>query len=119
MNANLTAVLFLVAIVAPVARAADEAPPRSPLAGVPRALDPRPLGVGRLIPDAAAADVAGERRALAALLGPRATVVAMTSATCPVAQKLAPALARLERDLAPKGVAFVFVNTDRSDAVET
>src|SRR5207253_1379813 len=86
-----------------------------PLAGVPRLVDPRPLGVGRLVADASAIGIDGERRSLAALLGPRATVVAMTSAACPLARKFAPVLARLEKELAPLGVGFVFVNADASD----
>jgi mono/diheme cytochrome c family protein len=117
--------LFFFALVAMLASPArgDDAPaaatptaaPRSPLAGLPREVDPRPLGVGRRVPDASARDLSGAPRALAALLGPRATVVALTSTTCPVSKRLAPVLARLEADLAPRGVPFVFVNVDASD----
>ena len=36
--------------------------------------------------------------------------IAMTSTTCPVSLRYAPALARLEKDLAARGVAFILVN---------
>jgi len=127
--AGLALGLGLAALAAVEARAGDatgaprEAPSTpaaapSPLTTLPRPLDPRPLLVGRLVADVSATDLDGKPRALSTLLGKSATVLCMTSTTCPISAKLAPALARLEAEHAAKGVAFVFVNVDDADTVE-
>jgi len=44
--------------------------------------------------------------------GNKPVVIALTSTTCPIARKLAPTLAQIERDYAKKGIAFVFLNPE-------
>jgi thiol-disulfide isomerase/thioredoxin len=44
------------------------------------------------------------------LTGPGVTAVIFTGATCPIAKKLGPSLARLESEFADRAVRFVFVN---------
>lgn len=94
-------------------------PARSPATLPSHPLDPRPLGVGRRVADPLAWDLDGAPRRLSSLLGPRATVVAALSTTCPLSRKLAPALARLEREYVPRGVAFVLLSVDAADTAET
>jgi thiol-disulfide isomerase/thioredoxin len=69
-----------------------------------------------LIPDVACGDSQGRTVRLAELVaGSPWTVLAFTNATCPLCRKYAPVLARLEKDYASRGVAFVFVNPTQKD----
>lgn len=81
----------------------------------PRVIDPHSVGVGRCIPDARAATLSGERVSWRSGSDATLTVVAMTSVTCPLSAKFAPALARLESELLASGVRFVFVNATGVD----
>lgn len=47
----------------------------------------------------------------------KATVIAFTGTTCPIAQKLGPTLAALEDTYAKKGVKFIFVNPSTTEDV--
>jgi len=67
-------------------------------------------GVGGLVADAAFTDTAGKTGKLSDFRDKAYLVVAMTDPGCPLCQKFAPALARLEKDYAAKNVAFLFVN---------
>lgn len=49
--------------------------------------------------------------------GAKATVIAFTGTTCPIAQKLGPTLAALEDTYAKKGVKFIFVNPSTTEDV--
>lgn len=73
------------------------------------AIDPGPLGIGRMAPAVSLVDLGGKTLKLLDVKG-SAIVVAFTSATCPVAMKLGPTLGALEREFRPRGVAFVYVN---------
>jgi len=82
----------------------------------PRPVPPQSVGVGRLAPDLTATDVAGKPVSLAALAkSSKAVVVAVTSASCPLSRKTLPSLAKLEAELVPQGVAFVYVNPVATD----
>lgn len=85
----------------------------------PRVIRGAEAGVGRMIPDVAFTDLAGKAGKLSDLSNSKLTVVAFTNTTCPISKKYTPSLARIEKDYAPKGVAFLFVNptaTDKPDA---
>ncbi len=84
------------------------------LAGSPMDLEPKPLTdekgqVGQAMPDLIGISLDGSEVRIP-MAEANATVIAMSSATCPISQKLEPTLAKLERDYAKRGVKFVFVN---------
>lgn len=107
--------LAFVLVAAALASAADPDPVRQG----PRVLRPADRGVGRQAPDAAFTGVDGKARRLSDLLKDRkAVVIALTSTSCPVSQKYAPALARLEKAYRDQGVAFVFLNPVETDDVQ-
>ena len=81
-------------------------------------LDPRPLGVGRQLADLAFVDLDGRAGRLADYAG-RPLVIAVRDLDCPVSQRSAPALARVEDEYRPRGVAFLIVeaSAEEPDAV--
>jgi peroxiredoxin/mono/diheme cytochrome c family protein len=82
----------------------------------PKPVPPQFAGVGRMAPDLAAPDLAGQPVTLSELLKARkAVVVALTSTSCPVSKKYLPALARLEQEYGPKGIGFVYLNPIAAD----
>ncbi|MEK6233318.1 MAG: redoxin family protein, partial [Planctomycetales bacterium] len=85
---------------------------------------PKPIkasdqGVGRRIADIAFADVSGKQRKLSDFGKHKALVVALTGTGCPLCQKYAPSLAQLEKRYRGQDVAFLFVNPNESEDVET
>jgi mono/diheme cytochrome c family protein len=78
----------------------------------PEELDPRAWGVGERVPDLAFTDVDGRPGKLSDYAGRKALVIAVRQIGCPVGERYAPRLARLERELAGRGVDFLFVNPD-------
>jgi peroxiredoxin/mono/diheme cytochrome c family protein len=84
----------------------------------PKAVKPGEAGVGRQAPDVAFTDIAGKAHKLSEFKDKKALVVAFTSTSCPISKKYAPALGRLEKSYAEKGVAFVFVNPIATDSNE-
>ena len=113
-----------------LAPAANEAPTRapesiptavSPRVG-PRILKPSDVNVGRLMPDLAFTDLAGKAGRFSDYASAKALVIAFTSTSCPITKKYAPSLARIEKEFAPRGVAFLYVNptpTDSSGEIRT
>lgn len=99
------------ASAAPRAHAAD---PKE----APRTLLAAHAGVGRFVPDVSFTDLAGKAGKLSEFKGDKLTVVAFTTTTCPVCKKFAPALQRLEKEWAAKGVRFLFVNPTKTDNPE-
>jgi thiol-disulfide isomerase/thioredoxin/mono/diheme cytochrome c family protein len=81
----------------------------------PKVRLPGPAGVGRLVPDVAFTDLAGKAGKLSDFRSSKLTVVAFTNTTCPICKKYAPALQRLEKEWAAKGVSFLFVNPTKTD----
>jgi hypothetical protein len=113
--------LATLSLVSLVALASVEPPPLDAATTVDatvRILDPHAAGIGRYVPDALGVDLDGARKSWRGA-GRKATVVALTSATCPLSRKHAPGLARLEERWSARGVEFVFVNVadDEVDAV--
>jgi thiol-disulfide isomerase/thioredoxin/mono/diheme cytochrome c family protein len=94
------------------APAANTAPVRQG----PRVVRAAELGVGRLAPNAEFTDLAGKPGTLSDFKASKLLVVAFTETGCPVCKKYAPALARLEKEYAARGVAFLFVNPNAADA---
>jgi thiol-disulfide isomerase/thioredoxin/mono/diheme cytochrome c family protein len=102
----------------PTTRAADDLPtqPTSPLApSSPR--DARELGVGSYVPDVLATALDGSERGWRSGRGDQLTVIALTSATCPLCKKFGPSLARIEQAYRDRGVKFVFVNVSGVDTI--
>ena len=63
-------------------------------------------------------DRAGRTAALKDVAGSKGTVVAMTSASCPLSRKWAPAVGEAVKRIAGSGVVFVAVNVNPSDSDE-
>ncbi|HEU6448771.1 MAG TPA: redoxin domain-containing protein [Verrucomicrobiae bacterium] len=75
----------------------------------PEILKPGDCGIGRLIPDVSFKDIHGARWKLSSFKKNKALVIVMISDYCPVSNKLGPELRRLEKDYAPRGIAFLFL----------
>ncbi len=80
--------------------------------------DARALGVGAFARDATGLDLAGAPASWRSALGERGAVVAFTSLSCPLCQKLAPALARTEERARGVGFGFVHVAVSGLDSAE-
>ncbi len=76
------------------------------------------LGVGSWIADAAFTDLAGTPGRLSDFAGARALVIAMRDVSCPLAQKIGPATAEIEKSYTDKGVAFLYLNVSTTDTPE-
>ncbi len=96
---------------------AGEATPVSPREG-PRIVRGADRGVGRLVPDIAFVDLEGRPGKLSDYQHAPALVIALTSTSCPLTRKYAPRLARIEREFAARGVAFLYVNPMPADEPE-
>jgi thiol-disulfide isomerase/thioredoxin len=107
---------FWSGLLAFCASASAQSPPRESMLGAPKIIDHRQTYVSRLIPDTPAKTLDGKPTSVFAHKGEKATVVAMTSTTCPLSMKYAPALARIEREFADQGVRFIFVNVNSADS---
>jgi len=86
-----------------------------PVKNAPKVLRAPEAGVGKLIPEVAFTDLAGKAGKLSDFKSAKFTVVAFTNTTCPLCKKYVPVLARLEKEYAAKGVAFLFVNPTATD----
>lgn len=80
-------------------------------------LKPSEYGVGRIVPDPQVRDIDGNAYRLSDFKSHGATVVAVTSTSCPLSRRYLTTLARLEKTYA-KEVRFLFVNPMRTDADE-
>ena len=83
-----------------------------------RRLKPAECAVGRIIPNLQFRDIDGVAHRLAEFRSWPATVIAVTSTSCPLSKRCLPTLARLEKQYA-KDVRFVFVNSTPTDGDET
>jgi peroxiredoxin/Ca2+-binding EF-hand superfamily protein len=95
---------------------ATESAPIPPTVSGPRVVKAGDVGVGRQWPDLTFHTRDGRARRLSEWQGQKGIVVAMTSTTCPVSKRYAPVLARLEKDLASKGLALLLVNPMTSES---
>jgi hypothetical protein len=83
----------------------------------PQPMNTRDSGVGRLVPNFSGKLLDGSAASLVDGT-PRAYVVAMTSASCPISRKYGPSLARLEKECADLNVRLVFVNSSAEETKE-
>lgn len=83
-----------------------------------RRLKPSDHGVGRIMPETAFRDIDGNHHTLAECKTAMATVVAVTSTTCPLSKRFLPTLAKLEKHYASK-INFVYVNPIATDSNES
>ena len=96
---------------------APEAPaPDVSLKEQPLVLKASEHGVGRLAPAVKMQDVTGKAVSFGAET--KAVVVACFGASCPLSNKFAPELARLEKEYGAKKVAFVFVSPVAGEQIE-
>ncbi len=92
--------------------------PTASLRQGPQPLRPGDRGVGRRIADAAFTDLAGNAHSLREFSKQRATVVAMTSTSCPLSQKYLPTVAKLAESYSKHGITWVLVNPRPTDKIE-
>ena len=81
----------------------------------PKILKPGERGVGRLIADLSFTDITGATGRFSEYRSAKALVIALTGTSCPLAKKYLPSLARLEKEFAAKGVAFLYVDPTATD----
>ncbi|MEO6738625.1 MAG: redoxin domain-containing protein [Chthoniobacteraceae bacterium] len=101
-------------------------PPAAPSAGAEekpvligaKPIKPGDVGVGRQVADLAFKTLDGKSHKLSEWSGKRGVAFAFTSTTCPVSKRYAPSLARIEKELASRGVALVLVNPFASEKAE-
>lgn len=109
-------VAFLSALLGPASLATPQIGERPPLRRDAFVQDGGTLGIGRLVQDIALQDTFARTRTLSEVLRSKgAVVIVMTSTTCPVSKRYAPRVAAMEDEYKAKGVAFVYVNTVRSE----
>jgi hypothetical protein len=89
--------------------------PAASLRQGPQPLRPGDRGVGRLVANATFTDLAGKAQQLSQFASQRATVVAMTSTSCPLSKKYLPTLAKLAETYSQREIAWVLVNPRSTD----
>ena len=100
----------------------EKAPPMfaakdSPREG-PRVLKAGECGIGTMIGEAALVDLDGKARTLSEFTAEKPAVIAFVSTSCPVSKRALPSLARLEKEYAARGVAFVLIAPTATDSAE-
>jgi thiol-disulfide isomerase/thioredoxin len=84
----------------------------------PKAVRGTDLGVGVLIPNVTSLTTLDDKPvSLSDVAGPKGTVLAMISTSCPLSKKYAPVLARLEKEYAARGIKFVGLAAPGEDDV--
>ena len=83
----------------------------------PRPVQPTSLQVGQLFPAIQGKGIDGRTFDLASAKSKKATVVALTSTSCPICKKYASTLAAIEKKYQSKGVQFCYLNTLPSDDI--
>lgn len=84
----------------------------------PVPVKPVELQVGELFPPLSGMAVDGRKFNLASAKNKKATVVALTSTSCPICKKYCATLAAIEKEYSGKGVQFCFLNTLPSDKMD-
>ena len=100
----------------------EKAPPMfepkdSPREG-PRVLKAGECGIGTMIGEAALVDLDGQARTLSEFTAEKPAVIAFVSTSCPVSKRALPSLARLEKEYAARGVAFVLIAPTATDSAD-
>jgi len=81
-------------------------------------VSPAGVGPGEKAPAFVLKDVAGREHTLEQSLGNRCVVVMFIATRCPVSNKYNERMSALYRDYAPKGVAFLAINSNKQEDVE-
>ncbi|MDI1311995.1 redoxin domain-containing protein, partial [Prosthecobacter sp.] len=75
-------------------------------------------GVGRMVADTALKTLKGDEIKLSNAAGKNGLVVALFSTSCPISGRLAPEMARLEKDMKEQGVGVLLVNAPPGQKAE-
>ncbi|OYW74718.1 MAG: histidine kinase [Verrucomicrobia bacterium 12-59-8] len=75
-------------------------------------------GVGHMVADLTLKTLKGTEIKLSSAAGKNGLVIALFSASCPISGKLAPEIARLEKELQEQGVAMLLVNAPPGQKAE-
>jgi peroxiredoxin len=105
------------AVVAPLALFAGERGEDAPVREGPRTLDPRGLGIGRLLPDVAFTDLDGKEGRLSDLRG-KTVLVFARSVTCPVGKKYGPTMKRIAAAWAERDVEAIVLGVAEHDSAD-
>jgi hypothetical protein len=81
-------------------------------------LDPKQWGIGEKLPDLSFVDLDGKEGRLSDYADRNALVIVVRDVGCPVGKRYGPRTAELERDYAPRNVAFLYVNVSRQDSLD-
>lgn len=79
-------------------------------------LDPKQWGIGDKLPDLSFVDLDGKEGRLSDYADKNALVIVVRDVGCPVGKRYGPRTAELERDYAPRGVAFLYVDISKQDS---
>ena len=90
--------------------------PKDSLREAPRLLKAGECGIGTLIGDAVLVDLDGKARTLAEYTAKRPAVIALVSTSCPIGKRFLPLLARMEKECAARGVAFILIAPTATDS---
>lgn len=74
------------------------------------------VGVGSMIANPTAKDVAGKDVSISTKMGEKGLAIALTSTTCPVSKKYGTTWSKLEGEFAKKGINVLYVNATPSDS---
>lgn len=107
--------IFVLTVVAISSGMADE---KTPVRVPPRPIKPSTVGVGRFFSELQAEALDGRIFDLKSAKNHKATVIALTSTSCPICKKYLPTLARIEKEYTDRGIQFCFLNTLPSDKPE-
>jgi thiol-disulfide isomerase/thioredoxin len=88
---------------------------KPPIREAPRVLRGTDHGIGSQIPDLEFTDLNGAVGRLSDLSEKSPLVILITGTGCPLCQRYAPSLAKLEKDYHEKGVQFLFVNPNKAE----
>jgi AhpC/TSA family/Copper type II ascorbate-dependent monooxygenase, C-terminal domain len=81
-----------------------------------RILPAAAYGVGALVPDLAFTTLGGRSVKLSEIAPGKPLVIACVSTSCPVGKRWAPTLLATQKEYAGRGVAFIFLATNKTDA---
>ncbi len=105
-------------LAAPPQADSDGVQPSSAFAKTAQPLNSTSLNLGEFISDLTFKDLTGRDRSLASER-PKATVIAITSTSCPLSKKYLPTLVALCKQYHPQDVRFLLVNPVAADELET
>jgi hypothetical protein len=115
---SLRAAIVCASLLLPALSAAAQDAPTDDLKEAPVALDPSTGRVGEMVDDIAFTDIDSHPLRTADVRGVKAAVVCFTGVGCPVARKVLPTIAALEKAYRAKGVAFILVNPNAQEKVD-